>query len=310
MNAPVQHPTKKRQLSVHVIPSAIPRPLVAFLLAAALFLPVGAPLGAAAAQVPAPETRAATASAPRAVPGTVAKSFNEMSDAEIARVLRSRPAPRRAARTSRTEAPAVPPVPAEPAAAAEPEPEPAPAPAPAPNVFALVEGEPLVSPTDNVRGVGFHEINTPNGVPLEPVGDVRANLNPGKVAALPPDTAGEAYMILPPRNRAGAGTRAADVRVNHGDQVHAVVTGRVRKVTDYALYGRYPDQVVDIVPAAKPHLVVRMYHLEGVSVAEGQEVVAGETVVAASGRQLPFESQIDRYAGHGPHVHVEVRHEG
>ena len=68
------------------------------------------------------------------------------------------------------------------------------------------------------------------------------------------------------------------------------------------------DVLVEIVPEGRPDLAVRMMHIEGVRVQEGDKVEAGRTVVAAHSRLLPFPSQIDRFAGSHPHVHLEVLH--
>lgn len=293
---------------MHAISSAaLPRPQISLLLVAVVVTLLGIPAGAAAAEAPIPRLQAAGAPPARALPDDRAGSLNGMSDAEVARVLSRRASARRApehtSRAGRDDAPAVPPAP-EPAP--QPVAEPVAAPASAPTVMALAQGKHLVAPTTNVRGIGYHEVNAPNAVPLQPVGTPTENLNPDK-APLPAPASAEPYMVLPTRSRASSGTAAVDIRMDHGDAVHAVVSGTVHKVTDYALYGRYPDQIVDIVPMSRPNLLVRMYHVEGAQVTEGQPVVAGQTVVAASARQLPFESQIDRYAGHGPHVHIEVR---
>jgi multidrug resistance efflux pump len=48
-------------------------------------------------------------------------------------------------------------------------------------------------------------------------------------------------------------------------------------------------------------------HVAGVSVREGDTVVAGETVIAETARRVPVRNQIDRILGRRlPHVHLEV----
>jgi hypothetical protein len=54
---------------------------------------------------------------------------------------------------------------------------------------------------------------------------------------------------------------------------------------------------------------VKILHIDGVQVARGDRVVAGETVVAARPTLLPFPSQVDELATAKPpwpHVHIEV----
>ncbi len=56
-------------------------------------------------------------------------------------------------------------------------------------------------------------------------------------------------------------------------------------------------------------------HIEGLKVAPGDEVTAGQTRIAIGANPLPFESQVDRFArplmakggDATPHVHVELR---
>jgi murein DD-endopeptidase MepM/ murein hydrolase activator NlpD len=183
---------------------------------------------------------------------------------------------------------------------------PTPAPVAEPVEFAVVAGQPLVLSGATV-GVGFHESGSPRALPMEPVGHPVANLNAPKID-LPPATPGPEYLVMPTRRRPHGATTAVDLRMDHGVPVTSPVDGVVETVAEYPLYGRFPDQFVEIVPHGRPDLLVRVLHVEAAAVAEGQEVRAAETVIAATTRQLPFGSQIDRYSGEGPHVHLEVHH--
>jgi biotin carboxyl carrier protein len=118
------------------------------------------------------------------------------------------------------------------------------------------------------------------------------------------------YTVLASRHRAGAATSAVDISMVHGEEVVSPVTGTVTAVSPYSLYGRTPDVIIEIVPEDRPDQVVRAMHVEGVDVAVGDRVEAGETTLAASARQLPFASQIDRFAGRHPHLHLEVQPSG
>jgi murein DD-endopeptidase MepM/ murein hydrolase activator NlpD len=175
-----------------------------------------------------------------------------------------------------------------------------------PTVFAEIAGQPLLLPGPAL-GVGFHESGSGRALPLHPVGFPAGNLNAPKIE-LPPAVPGPEYLVMPTRRRAHGATTAVDIRMEHGEPVTSPVDGTIEAVAEYPLYGRYPDQLVEIVPSGRPDLLVRVLHVEGAVVEPGQEVRAAETVIAHTTRQLPFASQIDRYAGEGPHVHIEVLH--
>jgi hypothetical protein len=179
-------------------------------------------------------------------------------------------------------------------------------PASTPTPFAAVAGQPLLLPGP-VVGVGFHESGSPRALPLTPVGMPTTNLNAPKIE-LPPAAPGPEYMVMPTRRRPHGATTAVDLRMDHGVTVTSPVDGTVETVADYPLYGRFPDQLIEIVPEGRPDLLVRVLHVEGATVEAGQTVVAAETAIASTTRQLPFGSQIDRYSGEGPHVHIEVIH--
>lgn len=172
-------------------------------------------------------------------------------------------------------------------------------------VFATVAGQDLVLPNTAIA-VGFHEASR-RALTLTPVGTPTHNHNARRVT-LPSASAENRYLVLPTRRRNAPATSAADIRIEHGLPITSVVDGTVTEVSDYALYGRTPDMLVEIQSTKNPELRIRMLHIEDVRVQPGDVVVAGRTVIAGSSRQLPFASQIDRFSSRGPHVHVEVRH--
>lgn len=189
------------------------------------------------------------------------------------------------------------------AQAAAPSGEEAPRP-PKPTVFARGGAHDLVLP-GRVTAVGYHESGHPRAFPLDPRGRPVHNLNVAKVR-LPEASNGPEYVVMASRGRRAGGTTAVDIAMPPNEPVLSPVTGRVANVSTYALYGRVPDVIVDLVPEGRPELLVRMYHVDRVVVGPGAPVVAGETVLARGARGLPFGSQIDRLAGPGPHVHMEV----
>lgn len=172
-----------------------------------------------------------------------------------------------------------------------------------PRILATVEGVEILEPSTRTLEIGFHEGST-RGLPLTPVGRLLSNETNMNA---PEDRDGPGYRLMSSRGRAAGASSAVDLAVPKGEEVLAVATGTVKSVSRYALYGSTSDVLVEIVPAGKPGLNVQVFHVEGVKVQAGDRVVAGETVVAESARQLPFPSQIDRHVGSaGPHVHVQV----
>jgi hypothetical protein len=161
----------------------------------------------------------------------------------------------------------------------------------------------------HVELVGFHESSSGAALPMDPVGpDVSAH--PVAAAAAPADEG--PVIVLPPRGRAGAATSAIDLSVTAGEPVVAPITGEVEEVAEYALYGTTRDQLVRIRSSEDPTVVAHVHHVDDASVAVGDTVEAGTSVIAGRARQLPFESQIDRFtAAHRgeatPHVHIELR---
>lgn len=184
-----------------------------------------------------------------------------------------------------------------PAPAPEPEPE-------QPEVFATVEDEvELLEPSTELLEIGFHEGSTAS-LPMSPVGEARVNES---WIETPEATDGPEFAIMASRGRGVDPTTAVDLAMPADHEVASIVTGTVVSVNHYSLYGETPDVFIEIAPTGRPDLKVQMFHLRDVSVQVGDEVVAGETLVAASARQLPFGSQIDRHVGEaGPHVHVQV----
>jgi murein DD-endopeptidase MepM/ murein hydrolase activator NlpD len=169
----------------------------------------------------------------------------------------------------------------------------------------------IVAEGSMVELVGFHESSSSAALGLDPARPV-VSRHTGVTADAPGDEG--PVMVLPTRGRAGGPTSAIDLAVAPGVEVPAPVTGEVVEVADFSLYGRTRDVLVRIRAADDPSIVVTAMHLVDPLVEVGDRVEGGVTPIAASARQLPFDSQIDRFtAAHrgqaGPHVHLEVRAE-
>ena len=154
-----------------------------------------------------------------------------------------------------------------------------------------VGGVTLVHPSARVEHVGFHESNNDAARPLEPL-----------PTAVDP-------VVLESRERGTDPRTAADVVVDPGGEIRAPVTGTVLRAGGYTLYCDYSDDFAVIEPDTHPGWEVKILHIDGVQVARGDRVVAGETVVAPRPTLLPFPSQVDDLATAKPawpHVHIEV----
>jgi murein DD-endopeptidase MepM/ murein hydrolase activator NlpD len=175
-----------------------------------------------------------------------------------------------------------------------------------PQPFARVRNLVLHLPAHHVLGIGYHQAKSPLSLPLHPLGRVVRNDNRRNYRA-PRATPGPNYIVLVSRLRGTPPTSAVDVAVRRREPVRAPVSGVVREVRAYRLYGLYPDVRVEIDPRDGSGLIVVVIHLTRVRVREGQRVVAGETPIGFA-RVLPDRSYINDYVGEGvPHVHIEVK---
>lgn len=155
-------------------------------------------------------------------------------------------------------------------------------------IFASANRVAIHSPSPEVVLVGFHQ------AAFRGVSQLRHHKN-------------VRMITLPSRRRATGSRTAADISMPPGTEVLSPVTGRVAAVQSYALYGRYPDLRMQIIPDDNPRMVLTVLHVTGARVKAGDRVEAGRTVIAREATQFPFTSQIDRFAGPLPHVHLELR---
>lgn len=180
-----------------------------------------------------------------------------------------------------------------------------PPPPPEPVVFATASGVPLVVPSDQTRVIGYHQAASPGALPFEPRGAPFTNRNVPRYTPLPV-TDGPDYAIMGDRHRGTHPASAVDIAVPHNVTVKSPISGTVIDVRPYLLYGRQPDLMVQVVPEGRPDLRLVIHHVNGNLVAPGQRLVAGETPLALTAMPFPFSSQIDEFAGPGPHVHLEM----
>ncbi|MFT5223634.1 MAG: hypothetical protein ACI867_001956 [Glaciecola sp.] len=152
-------------------------------------------------------------------------------------------------------------------------------------VMATVGELVLRTPTRELKAMGFHQA---------PRGETRLTMTP----------VGRHGFTMASRRRGTAKTSAVDVAMPRDTAVLSPVDGRVVEVRNYALYGNYRDSLVRIRQGNHDVVVL---HLQGVKVHAGQRVEGGVTEIAEGPRVFPFKSQVEKFAGHHPHVDVTVR---
>lgn len=137
--------------------------------------------------------------------------------------------------------------------------------------------------------VGFHQASNPSVLPFTRWGAPLSE-------------------FLASRSRGTHRAGAVDIPMPPGDEVYAPVSGRVVETKRYALYGKYTDEMLRIVPDGDTRMLTTVLHVENMRVKPGDRIVAGQTVIADGARKFPFWSQVDGYSGRPwGHVHIETR---
>lgn len=173
-------------------------------------------------------------------------------------------------------------------------------------LFARHDGMHLYTPSADPVRIGFHEAAYRTAVGMIPLGRAIGNDNGGKYQLPPLTPTDQQYLVLSSRGRPHHATSAVDIVMRPGEPVRSVVTGMVVEVRPYMLYGVHPDAMIRIRSAEDNGKIVTMLHVTGTRVHVGQQVLAGETIVADTATSFPFLSQIDYYLGSKPHPHVHV----
>jgi len=157
----------------------------------------------------------------------------------------------------------------------------------------------------NVIGLGYHQAYNSRSVALESTMDLRENATTAAITRSSRLGAPVAF-VMTSRGRGSAPTSSVDIAVNDGTTVRSPVSGRVRKVVPYMLYGRYDDVRIEIEPDERSDILIAIVHLDQPLVAAGNRVEAGLTPLARP-RRLPVNSQIDQYLGKATeHIHVQI----
>ena len=182
----------------------------------------------------------------------------------------------------------------------------APSPPPEGVPFARAKGVTLYLPAPDPPLIGYHEASYSDAATLTPIGRLQKNANRTKFRP-PKDERGPRYTVMSSRGRPTPATSAVDVVLPPSSRVRAPVSGVVVQVKPYKLYGKYPDERVEISVDGHPDVHVVMIHLTHVRVARGDRVSATLSVIGEP-RVFPFRSETDDYVrGGDPHVHIEIK---
>ncbi|MEY2404658.1 MAG: hypothetical protein QOD38_2209, partial [Acidimicrobiaceae bacterium] len=157
--------------------------------------------------------------------------------------------------------------------------------------FGVADDVTLHYPSPRVERIGFHQSNNEGARRIEA-------LDTG-IPATPMET----------RDRLSDPQSSADVVVDPESEIRAPVSGTVVSSGSYDLYCGLFDYFINIEPDDHPGYRVKVLHITGLNVGNGDRVVQGETVIAPTARQLPFASQVDELRTVDPawpHVHIEV----
>ena len=165
--------------------------------------------------------------------------------------------------------------------------------------------------------VGFHQASYPYALHMATTlteadnSDTKAAHGTGRDAskqATGVDAVLQGKFIRMWRSRPGRPDTAADVGALPGSDVYAPVSGTIVKIKAYKLYGKYDDYEIHIQPTGWSDIDLVMIHVTDLSAMVGEEVVGGETRLAAI-RKLSDRvvHQLGEYTGDGgDHTHIQL----
>ncbi len=178
-------------------------------------------------------------------------------------------------------------------------------------VFARLDTRNLVLPVAAQAAtiIAYHPLMDDRAVPLSPVGD---QVNGGVLARTLKRVFSEAsavrYYMIEDKERNLSGTGCVDVGAPAGTPIVSPVSGVVTGVTEYSLYGKYPDVQIDIAPDGVGDVTISLLFVDEPNVTIGEVVVEGKTqlgkVRAPQGDLGEGLAEFTRDAG--SHVHIQA----
>lgn len=152
--------------------------------------------------------------------------------------------------------------------------------------FARARSVPLVPVARKTVGYGYHQSLFGTALAIRPLAP---------------------HRVMASRGRGTGATTAVDIVVPARGGIRSPVSGTVVAVERYLLYCRTRDWKVVLAPRSHPRLRVLVLHMARPTVREGDDALAGSTLLGRAARNDQPSAQTNRYFPDPyPHVHVEV----
>jgi hypothetical protein len=152
--------------------------------------------------------------------------------------------------------------------------------------FATASSLPLFETSPGTIGYGYHQSLFRTAIGMRPL---------------------VTHRVMSSRGRGTGAMTAVDIVIPSRGRIRSPVTGTVIAVEQYLLYCRTRDWKVVLAPRSHPRLRVLVLHMARPGVREGDEALAGSTLLGRAARNDQPSSQANRYfPDRYPHVHVEV----
>ncbi len=162
----------------------------------------------------------------------------------------------------------------------------------------------LPAKESNLIGIGYHQAENRKALEMIPKDSFKAirvddpsKFNPNKRS-----------VIMAPRGRGSPICSAADIAVKRDSIIYAPVSGKIVKIKEYSLYGKYLDYHIEIRPNKLSNIRVAIIHIKDLKIEVGQEVNKGITELGKV-RSLSkyMHTQISDYYGPNvEHIHIQI----
>jgi hypothetical protein len=178
-------------------------------------------------------------------------------------------------------------------------------------VFARIVDKNLVLPVTarDATIIAYQPLVDERGVPLTPSGaQINGSIVSRSIARVFSGDSSIRYHVMEGDERSLSSTGSVDVGAAPGTPIVAPVSGVVKGVSEYMLYGKYEDYQVDIAPDGVSDATVTLLFVEDPAVTIGQTVEAGKTQIGLV-REAAGElgKRLGEYThDSGSHVHIQV----
>ncbi len=178
-------------------------------------------------------------------------------------------------------------------------------------VFARLDTRNLVLPVAAQAAtiIAYHPLMDERAVTLTPVGDqVNGSVVSRSLKRVFSEASAVRYYLIKDKERNLSGTGCVNVGAPAGTPIVSPVSGVITGVTEYTLYGKYPDVQIDIAPDGVGDVTLSLLFVDEPTVTIGQVVVEGKTQlgkVRASQGDLG-EALAEFTRDTGSHVHIQV----